>query len=312
MKSLLKLGTRASPLALYQAEVVKASLIKVCSQLQVEIVKISTSGDMTRRRKANPLDTKRIFTREIEEALINGEIDFAAHSAKDMSVTQPEGLALGGAMHREDSRDCFISRDYKSINDMPIGARLGTASLRRKLQALRLHPDLLVEEVHGNVQTRMRKMDDGHYDAIILAFAGMKRLGLTNHVSQVFSRKEFHPAPGQGIIVCQFRASDTDTRDLMRAVNNKEAWTQLLCEQAFLRELEGGCQLPCGMDSRIEGDQIFTEGILLSPDERKWVEAKFDGALSEPEAVGRGLALKIKEEGGAEILKDIKEHYRAS
>lgn len=311
MKKQFKIGTRGSPLALYQAELVKSYLAAELPLLTIEIVKIRTSGDMTRRSIPRPLETKRVFTKEIEDALLAGEVDMAVHSAKDLAADMPKGLKIGGVLAREDARDCLVARDGQTLKTLPLGARIGTASLRRKKQLLKMNPELLIEEVHGNVETRLRKLEEGHFDALILAYAGLKRLGLAAHASEILNPPQMYPAPGQGVIVVQTRESDPETAAILGPIHHVVTGQVLVCERAFLRRLEGGCQLPCGITSKVEGQEIRLAGILLSLEDAAWVEAEHQGNLNRAEQTGRELAEILLAKGGDKILEQMKRQARS-
>ena len=254
MKSEFLIGTRGSKLAFYQAELVKAKLEQSFPLFKFTLVKIKTSGDMIRRSSIDPFTTKRVYTKEIEEALETREIDVGVHSAKDLAAELPAGLMIGAVLEREDPRDCLISKEGKKLSELPLGARIGTSSLRRRMQLLRWNPELMIEEVHGNVDTRVRKLSEGNYDAVVLAYAGLKRLGLANYVAEVFPEDRFYPAPGQGTIVVESRTEDPQIEEILKAIHHALSAKRLECERAFLRRLEGGCQLPCGIATALEGD----------------------------------------------------------
>ena len=304
MKSEFLIGTRGSKLALYQAELVKAKLGGNFPLLTFTLVKIKTGGDMIRRSTPHPFETKRIYTAEIEEALLKKEIDLAAHSAKDLAVNLPEGLEIGAVLEREDARDCLISRDGKKLSELPLGARVGTSSIRRKLQLLRLDPEIIVEEIRGNVDTRVRKLEDGAVDAITLAYAGLKRIGLTNLVTEVFPEEKFYPAPCQGAIAVESRKDDPEVRELLTGLNHAESEFRVVTERAFLRRLEGGCQLPCGVSTHLVGKEkkLVARGILFSLDGAQTAEAQIEAPAEHPEAIGLRLAEEILAQGGEKII----------
>lgn len=302
----IRIGTRGSKLALYQAELVQAHLRKNFEQADIQICVIKTSGDMIRQKNPVPLETKRMFTKEIEDALLAKEVDLAVHSAKDLAAKMPEGLRVGAVLEREDPRDCFIHRDGKKLSELPDGTVIGTSALRRQTQLLRFYPGLKVENIRGNVDTRIRKVLNREYEGILLAYAGVKRLGLQEHVSEILDEKFFYPAPGQGVIVVQCREKDQPVLDLLRAIHHEESGKQLTAERVFLAELEGGCQLPCGMTTRINGPRMEAAGVLLSPYQSQWVEADFVGFSEKPEEVGHQLAKRILEVGGRVILDEIR------
>ena len=309
MKSAIRIGTRGSALALYQAALVKTRILEDFPLVAVELVKIKTGGDMVRRGLMSPLETKRIYTREIEEALLAADVDLAVHSAKDMAVMLPEGLRIGAVLEREDPRDCLVSKENKKISELPLGARVGTSSLRRRMQLLRWNPELVVEEVHGNVDTRVRKLSEGDYDAMVLAYVGLKRLGLSNYVAEIFPEDQFYPAPGQGAIVVQSRAEDREIEEVLSVLHHSHSAVRIECERAFLRRLEGGCQLPCGISTLLSGNQLKTMGGLFGIEDHVWAEASYDGPRSRPEEVGIGLAETILQNGGREILDKIRHEH---
>lgn len=306
MKSIVRIGTRGSALAMYQAELVKTKLENDFPLVKVKLVIIKTSGDMIRRGGISLLETKRIYTREIEEALLKDQVDIAVHSAKDIAVELPAGTEIGAVLEREDARDCLVTRDKKILSELPMGARIGTSSLRRKKQLLRWNSDLIVEEIHGNVDTRVKKLEEGTVDAVCLAYAGMKRLGLAHLVTEVFPESEFYPAPGQGIIVAQCRGGDKETEEVLEPLHHKLSGLRLDCERAFLRHLEGGCQLPCGISSHIEGSRMQAKGALFPLEGHEWVEAAAEGEIDRSEKIGFELAESILQAGGKEILEKIR------
>lgn len=307
MKSSLRIGTRGSPLALWQADFVKTAILRNVPWVQVDIVKIRTGGDGLERGKSTALETKRIFTREIEEALLAGEVDAAVHSAKDLAVLLPEGLQITAVMEREDPRDCMVSSSGEPLAGLPGGARIGTSAFRRKMQLLRRCPGLVIEEVHGNVETRIRKMREGKFDAVVLALAGLRRLGLESQVSEIFPEETFYPAPGQGIVAVQSRSGDRGTHEILRKLNHPESWVRYECERAFLIRLEGGCQIPCGITTRLKGDRLHAGGGIFSLDEIKWAEDKIEGTAKDAAGVGENLAETILKKGGQDILNKIRE-----
>lgn len=306
MKSHLRIGTRGSSLALYQAELVKAKILDDFPMITVEIVKIKTGGDMIRRGGTSPFETKRIYTREIEEALLKGEVDIAVHSAKDMAAVLPERLKIGAALEREDPRDCLVTKDKKKLSELPLGARIGTSSLRRKMQLLRANPELTIQEIHGNVDSRLRKVKEGDYDAACLAYAGVKRLGLANFVTEIFSEEHFLPAPGQGTIVAQSREGDQEIDEILEPLNHRHTYERLECERAFLKRLEGGCQLPCGIATVVMGGRIKASGILFATEGHEWVESTIEGDTGQARVLGEALAQQILTSGGREILEKIR------
>jgi hydroxymethylbilane synthase len=313
MKSIVKIGTRGSALALYQAELFKMKLSNDFPMVRFELVIIKTTGDIRSAGGVRtPLsdDSKTLFTREIEDALLSGAVDLAVHSAKDLAAVMPQGLKIGAVLEREDARDCLVTLKNVSFRQLEAGARVGTSALRRKAQLLRLNHDLAVEDLHGNVDTRIQKLLKGNYDAIVLAYAGLKRLGLTDHVSDIFAEESFLPAPGQGIILCQIRQEDADMEQMLEPVNHKPTLARLICERAFLRRLGGGCQLPCGMLTELKAEKLRVRGVLLLPDGSHFVERELEDDGTDPEETGIELAEIILEEGGRKILHAIEKQQR--
>ena len=311
MKSYIPIGTRGSQLAMVQAERVKTCIEKDFPMVAAKRIKIKTGGDMVRRGGIKPLESKRMFTREIEDALLKKEVDLAVHSAKDMAVLLPKGLKISAVLEREDPRDCLISQEKKKLSELSEKARIGTSSLRRKKQLLRHHPELAIEEVRGNVETRIRKVQEGQYDGVVLAYAGVKRLGLENYVAEIFSEEKILPAPGQGIIAVESRVGDRDTDEILAPMNHEETMKQLTCERAFLKRLEGGCQLPCGIKTTISEGQIMAQGALFSVEGSECAEGRTEGASDNPGQIGEKLANMILEKGGREILEKIRHEGRS-
>ena len=294
----LRIGTRGSPLALVQARTVRARLAAALAvpEEAIEITIIRTSGDIIQDRPLAEVGGKGLFTKEIEEALLDGRIDLAVHSAKDMPTFSQLGLMLAACLEREDPRDVFISRKASSFADLPQGAILGTASLRRQAIAKRTRPDLRVVPLRGNVHTRLRKLDDGEVDATILALAGLKRLGLVEHATAIMSGEEFLPAVAQGAIGIEARESDARTRELLARINHADTFTAIACERAFLAELDGSCKTPIGGHADISGDTIHFHGLLAHPDGDPSCEHRTRGP--------RADAIKIGIEAGRAIKRD--------
>lgn len=294
---ILRIGTRGSPLALVQARTVRARLAQALGAAEeaLELVIIRTSGDMIQDRPLADVGGKGLFTKEIEEALLGGRIDLAVHSAKDMPTFSQPGLMLTACLEREDPRDVFVSRKAKSLAELPQGATLGTASLRRQAIAKAARPDLRVVPLRGNVETRLRKLDIGEVDATLLALAGLKRLGLTEHATRIMPIEEFLPAVAQGAIGIEVRADDTRTRDMLARIDHAETSIAVACERAFLAELDGSCKTPIAGHATLSGNSLEFRGLIARPDGK----ATHDIA-------GRGDrkdATKIGEEAGRELKR---------
>jgi hydroxymethylbilane synthase len=299
--TLLRLGTRKSKLALWQANFVKEKLEAL--GCKVELVPITTTGDKILDAPLAKIGGKGLFVKEIENALLAGEIDLAVHSLKDVPITIPEGLTLSAITEREEPYDVLISRNGKKLEELPSGAVVGTSSLRRQVQIKRRRRDLRVEILRGNVDTRLRKLKEGLYDAIVLAYAGVKRMGLSGEISQVL--EDFIPAVGQGSLAIETRADDERVINFVKVLNHEESWLRAVCERAFLRELQGGCQVPIGAYAWIEWDRIKIKGFISDLEGERFLEGYEEGSLQEAEEVGKRLAQRLLREGGEEILKEI-------
>jgi hydroxymethylbilane synthase len=299
--TLLRLGTRKSKLALWQANFVKEKLEAL--GCKVELVPITTTGDKILDAPLAKIGGKGLFVKEIENALLAGEIDLAVHSLKDVPMIIPEGLTLSAITEREEPYDVLISRNGKKLEELPSGAVVGTSSLRRQVQIKRRRGDLKVEILRGNVDTRLRKLKEGLYDAIVLAYAGVKRMGFSGEISQVL--EDFIPAVGQGSLAIETRAEDERVINFVKVLNHEESRLRAVCERAFLRELQGGCQVPIGAYAWIEGDRIKIKGFISDLEGERFLEGYEEGSLQEAEEVGKRLAQRLLREGGEEILKEI-------
>lgn len=297
----LRIGTRRSKLALAQSGMMQRAIGRALGVAEAEIeaavplVEIVTTGDRIQDRRLMEMGGKALFTKEIEEALLDRRIDIAIHSMKDVPAEQPEGLCIAAIPEREDARDAFISRDFDSFDQLPLGARLGTASLRRQAQALALRPDLKVEMLRGNIDTRLRRAAEGDFDAILLAVSGMTRLGVTEHIREKLSLDAFLPAPGQGALAIQTRAEDIDA-PWVAALNHAETAVAVAAERGAMTALEGSCRTAVGAYALIEGDTLRLTTEMLSPDgSARWRRV---GELFQPtEADARALGEKL----GAEV-----------
>ncbi len=298
----VRIGTRKSKLALWQANFVKNFLEKKWG-VEVELVKITTTGDKILDSPLAKIGGKGLFVKEIEQALLEGRIDLAVHSLKDVPMIIPEGLTLGAITEREDPFDVLISKDGKGLKVLPPGSKIGTSSLRRQVQIKRLRNDLRVEVLRGNVDTRMRKLREGLYDAIILAYAGVKRMGYEEEVSEVLDY--FIPAVGQGSLAIEIREDDEKIRELIGPLDHFESRIRAECERAFLRRLEGGCQVPIGAYAEVRDDKVLIKGFISDLEGTKFIEDKEEGSIEEAETVGERLAENLLARGGKEILEEI-------
>jgi hydroxymethylbilane synthase len=300
----LKLGTRGSPLALTQARIVRQALAAAhgLPLEAIEIVTIRTSGDRIQDRPLADVGGKGLFTKEIEEALLAKQIDFAVHSSKDMPTVLPAGLVLTAFMQREDPRDVFISRKAKSIADLAPGATVGTASLRRQAMVKRARADLAVVPLRGNVETRLKKLDEGVADATLLALAGLKRLGLTGAATAVLGTDEFLPAVGQGAIGIETRSADTKTRELLAAINHPDTASALACERAFLAVLDGSCRTPIAGHATVSQRKIRFRGMILKPDGSASFETMRLGDARDAERLGADAGAELKGHAGPDYF----------
>jgi hydroxymethylbilane synthase len=302
------MGSRGSKLALWQAEFVQFEVERFTGG-KVEIVKIKTTGDMILDVPLARVGGKGLFVKEIEEALLSGRIDLAVHSMKDVPTDLPPALEIVAITKREDPRDAFISDKVKRFEDLPKGARVGTSSLRRQTQLLGIRPDLVVLDNRGNLDTRIRKMEEGKFDAIILAAAGLRRLGWERRITQVLPEEVSLPAIGQGALGIEIRREDAETRNAVSFLNDRDTSLAVRAERGFLKRLEGGCQVPIAAYGRTNGDAIEIDGLVGRPDGSEIVRGSARGAVADPEALGVKLAEQLLARGAKEILDEV---YRAA
>lgn len=306
----LRIGTRGSLLALKQSENVKASLQSLWPDLRVELQIIKTTGDKILDVPLAKVGGKGLFVKEIEDALLHETIDLAVHSMKDVPSLLPEGLLIGSIPKREDPRDAVISRQGDNLATLPAAATVGTSSLRRAAQVLKLRPDLQIENLRGNLDTRLRKVREGHFDAILLAAAGLLRMGWQNQITHYLDPAEFLPAIGQGAIGLEVRAADAEVRKLIAPLHHPETATAVEAERSFLKELEGGCQVPIGGYARVYGDRVELTGLVASLDGQEVFRYTRTGTWGEAAELGRELAREILAAGGGRILAEVYENSR--
>jgi hydroxymethylbilane synthase len=292
----LRIGTRGSPLALWQAHAVQVHLAAAhgVAPEAIAIEVIRTTGDVIQDRPLSEVGGKGLFTKEIEQALSDGAIDLAVHSSKDMPTALPPGLELAACLPREDVRDAFISRQAASLADLPRGAVVGTASLRRQAMVKRLRPDISVVTFRGNVDTRLRKLEDGVVDATLLAFAGLKRLGREAAATAVLEVDQFLPAVGQGAVGIEARAADNRTSALLDKINDAETLAAVQTERSFLAVLDGSCRTPIAGHARIVGNSIVFRGMILRPDGSEVHETTCKGAVQDGPLLGADAARELK------------------
>lgn len=312
MKKILRLGTRGSPLALIQAQIVREEIYRVHHGLRevcdIEIVPLRTSGDWRPEQGEQSFlelgGSKGFFTKEIEEALLLGAIDFAVHSMKDVSVWNPPGLVFGAMVKRADPRDALLSPLAPRLEDLPPGARVGTSSLRRRAQILAARPDLTVVPLRGNVDTRLRKLAAEEADATILAVAGLQRLGMLERAASILDTKIVLPAVAQGVLGIQIRENDEDIRKWISAINDPETEVCVTAERAMLRRLDGSCRTPiAGLAQLRPGGFLALEAMAASPDGKKIVRRRAEGSVREAEKIGLELAEKIRREMPTDIFE---------
>ncbi|MBF0189758.1 MAG: hydroxymethylbilane synthase [Magnetococcales bacterium] len=302
MNATIKIGTRGSALALWQARWVQSRLQTLHPGLQAELVIIKTRGDVILDVPLAKVGGKGLFVKELEEALLDGRVDLAVHSMKDVPAEFPAGLGVSVILEREDPRDVLLAVRYAGLAELPQGACVGSSSLRRQCQLLHLRPDLRIESLRGNVNTRIAKLEAGQFDAIVLAAAGVKRLGLTERVVESFATDQLIPANGQGAVGIEARLDDAATQRLLAPLNHAETWMAVSAERAFLHELEGGCQVPIAGYARLEAGQLVMAGRVGSLDGRELLTVQRHGLPEAPEILGRALARELLTLGADRLL----------
>ena len=305
MKAQIIIGTRGSKLALWQADYVEQRLREEYPGLQVTQKRISTKGDRILDVPLAKIGGKGLFTKELEEEMLSGSIDLAVHSLKDMPAKVPDGLMIAAVTKRLDPGDALVSNRFSSFSELPQGARVGTSSLRRRAQLLCARPDLTMIDLRGNVNTRLRKLDEGEYDAIVLAVAGLKRLGFADRIREILPQTMVLPAVGQGALAIETRADDKETRDMLAFLRDDETICCAEAERSFLARVEGGCQVPVGVYATAEGDDLKVEAVIASLDGRRSYRGTVNGAKADAAKLGKGLAEKLLNEGGAKILQEL-------
>ncbi|EJW12661.1 Porphobilinogen deaminase [Rhodovulum sp. PH10] len=297
----LRIGTRGSPLALWQAHETQRRLAAAhgVPLEAITITVIKTTGDAIQDRPLAEVGGKGLFTKEIEQALFDETIDLAVHSAKDMETALPDGLVLTACLPREDVRDAFICAKAKTLAELPAGSKVGTASLRRGAMVKRLRPDIEVVSIRGNVDTRLRKISSGEVDATLLALAGLKRLGIADKAASVFDAETFLPAVGQGAVAIETRAGDSRTRELLAAIDCRDTRIALTAERAFLGALDGSCRTPIAGHATVDGERLALRGLIVKTDGSVAHETSRAGTVGEAEALGADAGAELKARGGA-------------
>lgn len=290
---------------MWQAEFVKAELEKAHPGLEVILLPMSTKGDKILDVPLAKIGGKGLFTKELEDRMMDGDADIAVHSMKDVPMVLPEGFALGAILERHSPTDAFVSNEYASFDDLPKGAILGTSSLRRKAQLMAIRPDLEVRDLRGNVGTRLGKLDAGEYDAIVLATSGLQRLGLDERIRHEISPETCLPAVTQGTLGIEYFAKDTETFDIIQVLNHPKTEIRTKAERAMNHRLEGGCQVPIGVFAELEGEQIQLRGLVAELDGSTILTAEKSGTVEQPEALGVEVAEMLLEKGAKQILDAV-------
>ena len=301
----IKIGTRSSRLALWQAEFVADQLKKFFPALEVELVHVHTTGDKILDAPLAKIGGKGLFTKELELQLARGEIDLAVHSLKDVPTDLPEGFQIAAITRRAQPFDAFVSGKFSSLNELPNGSIVGTSSLRRAAQLLNLRPDLRIKNLRGNVETRLKKLDAGEFDAIILAAAGLERLGHSARIRELLP--EIIPAAGQGALAIEIRTGDEKISELVDKLNDAETFSATTVEREFLREVGGSCQVPVGVFAQVDGNKLNVRALISSIDGQRSVKNSVTAPLAEIDGLGKILATNLLDAGGRKILKELQE-----
>ena len=304
-KDTIIIGTRSSKLALWQADYVMECLQKKYPELHVEKKLMTTKGDKILDAPLAKIGGKGLFTKELEQDMLAGGIDIAVHSLKDMPTEVPDGLIITAITKRCDPGDAFVSNKVASLAELPQGAVVGTSSLRRKAQLLHARPDLEVRDLRGNVNTRLKKLDAGEYDAAVLAVAGLRRLGFGNRITEVLPKSMILPAVGQGALAIEAREDDAETRELVAFLNDEATVACAKAERAFLSRVEGGCQVPVGVYATPEDGGLHVEAVIASLDGKRLCRDHVSGQVKDAETIGTQLADKLLDAGGIEIMHEI-------
>lgn len=305
MRSAIKIGTRQSALALWQAEYIAKCLRDKYPGLRVELVKMTTQGDKILDAPLSKIGGKGLFTKALETAMLECQTDIAVHSLKDMPALVPEGLTIACITKRYDPGDAFVSNRYDCFHRLPTGAIVGTSSLRRRAQLLAMRGDLVIRDLRGNVNSRLAKLDAGEYDAVVLACAGLKRLGFGDRIREVISRKALLPAAGQGALAIEARAGDKEILDLIAFLDDGDTRAAASLERAFLARVEGGCQVPVGVYAQVKDGGIEAEAIIASPDGARAFRKNISGSVEVAAVLGRELAEALLADGALKILQEL-------
>lgn len=304
-KKTVRIATRNSPLAVWQAEHIKDRLLALHPHIEVELIGMKTQGDIILDTPLAKVGGKGLFVKELEQGMLEGRADIAVHSMKDVPVEFPEGLHLPVICEREDPHDAFVSNKYASIDELPEGARLGTSSLRRECQARRYRPDLQVLPLRGNVNTRLKKLDEDQFDAIILAMAGLKRLKFDDRIRSALTPEQSLPAIGQGALGIETRIDDEEMNALIAPLHCPQTAIRLTAERALNRRLSGGCQVPIAGYALLDGDEVWLRGLVGRPDGSEMLTAELRGPAADAEKLGIQVAEDLLAQGADKILADV-------
>jgi hydroxymethylbilane synthase len=306
MKKNIRIGTRGSQLALYQAKKVKATLESAFPELQVELEIIKTKGDKILDVALSKIGDKGLFTKEIENALLDGSVDIAVHSLKDLPTTLPEGLKLGAVLERGEFRDALVSKNGKKLSELGAGDVVATSSLRRIAGLLNLNSEVTIKDIRGNVNSRLQKMEDGYCDAMIMAAAGLQRLGLDQYITEIIDPEVIMPAVSQGAIAIETRLTDPEVDFFIDQINHTATLNAVVAERAFLAHLQGGCQVPLGCYSKVEKGILTLSGFVASIDGKRHIREIASGAILKGAEIGVELAEKMLTKGADQILNEIR------
>lgn len=301
----IRIATRKSPLALWQANFVKQNLLLAHKDLTVELIPMVTQGDIILDSPLSKIGGKGLFVKQLEQAILNNEADIAVHSIKDIPAQFPEGLMLAAICQRDEVRDAFVTNKYASLNDLPEGAIVGTSSLRRQCQLRSHYPHLIIKDLRGNVGTRLNKLDDGQYDAIILASVGLKRLSLEHRITQYIGTDLMLPAVGQGAIGIESRTDDKQILDIISVLDDKKSRVCIQAERAMNNALQGGCQVPIAGYCRLNNDELTLQGLVGRVDGSKIIKQQITGFINEAESLGEKLAKQLLNQGADLILTEL-------
>ena len=308
-KNTIRIGTRGSQLALYQANLTKKLLLEKFPEASVEIVIIKTKGDKILDVALSKIGDKGLFTKELENAILENSVDIAVHSLKDLPTTLPEGLKLGAVLERGEFRDALVSKDGRKLSELTENDIIATSSLRRQAGLLRQNKIFKIVDIRGNVETRLRKMEDGYCDAMVMAAAGLQRLNLENYITEIIDPEVIIPATSQGVIAIESRIDDNRIDLVLKEINHTETWYAIETERGFLRKIEGGCQVPVGCFTKTEGNSISITGFVSAIDGTEYLTGSETGLLENAELTGIKLAEKLIAKGAGRILSDIRQQH---